>query len=382
MTAAAMTYSSTEKKRIRKSFAKRASRAERAVPARDAARVLHRVPAGGTCRRRSRKNEGLQAAFTSIFPISSHSGNARLEFVSFALGEPPFDVKECQQRGLTFASPLRAKVRLTIMDKEARQADGQGSEGAGGLHGRDPAHDHHRLVHHQRHRARHRVAAAPLAGRVLRARPRQDAQLGQAAVLGAHHSLPRLLARLRVRPQGLPVLPRRPPPQDAGDDPAEGARLHAGADPRRSSSPSTPSTSARRASSSSWCRSACAARSRKLRHHRQGRQGDRAPRTSASRSSTSATWKRRASRRSPCPTISCSAARSRTTSSIPETGEIIANANDEITETLLAKLREAGGREDPDASTPTTSTRGRTFRRPCASTRPPTRSRRASPSTA
>jgi large subunit ribosomal protein L7/L12 len=51
-----------------------------------------------------RKNEGLQAAFTSIFPISSHSGNARLEFVSFSLGEPPFDVKECQQRGLTFAA--------------------------------------------------------------------------------------------------------------------------------------------------------------------------------------------------------------------------------------------------------------------------------------
>ena len=66
-----------------------------------------------------RKNEGLQAAFTSIFPIASHSGNARLDFVSYALGEPPFDVKECQQRGLTYASPLRAKVRLTIMDKEA-----------------------------------------------------------------------------------------------------------------------------------------------------------------------------------------------------------------------------------------------------------------------
>jgi len=61
----------------------------------------------------------LAAAFTSIFPISSHSGNARLEFVSYQLGEPPFDVKECQQRGLTYASPLRAKVRLTIMDKEA-----------------------------------------------------------------------------------------------------------------------------------------------------------------------------------------------------------------------------------------------------------------------
>ena len=49
-----------------------------------------------------RKNEGLQAAFTSIFPISSHSGNARLEYVSFSLLAPAFDVAECQQRGLTY----------------------------------------------------------------------------------------------------------------------------------------------------------------------------------------------------------------------------------------------------------------------------------------
>jgi DNA-directed RNA polymerase subunit beta len=114
----ALQYSSTEKKRIRKSFAKRASVLN--VPFLLATQLesytaflqAHVPPA-------ERKNEGLQAAFTSIFPISSHSGNARLEFVSFALGEPPFDVKECQQRGLTYASPLRAKVRLTIMDKEA-----------------------------------------------------------------------------------------------------------------------------------------------------------------------------------------------------------------------------------------------------------------------
>ncbi len=44
---------------------------------------------------------------------------ARLEFVSYALGDPAFDVKECQQRGLTFSSPLRARVRLVIMDREA-----------------------------------------------------------------------------------------------------------------------------------------------------------------------------------------------------------------------------------------------------------------------
>ncbi len=113
-----MTYSLTERKRIRKSFAKRAAVLN--VPFLLATQLesftafLQAAVPG-----ESRKNEGLQAAFTSIFPISSHSGNARLEFVSYALGEPPFDVKECQQRGLTFASPLRAKVRLTILDKEA-----------------------------------------------------------------------------------------------------------------------------------------------------------------------------------------------------------------------------------------------------------------------
>jgi DNA-directed RNA polymerase subunit beta len=67
----------------------------------------------------ARKNEGLQAAFTSIFPISSHSGNARLEFVGYSLLPPAFDVTECQQRGLTYCSALRAKVRLILMDKEA-----------------------------------------------------------------------------------------------------------------------------------------------------------------------------------------------------------------------------------------------------------------------
>jgi len=113
-----MSYSFTEKKRIRKSFAKRASVLE--VPFLLATQLdsyaeflqAEKQPA-------VRKSMGLQAAFSSVFPISSHSGNARLDFVSYALGTPPFDVVECQQRGLTFASPLRAKVRLTIMDKEA-----------------------------------------------------------------------------------------------------------------------------------------------------------------------------------------------------------------------------------------------------------------------
>ncbi|MBI3373178.1 MAG: DNA-directed RNA polymerase subunit beta [Betaproteobacteria bacterium] len=113
-----MTYSLTERKRIRRSFAKRATVLN--VPYLIATQLeSYAAFLQAAVDPARRKNEGLQAAFTSIFPIESHSKNARLEFVSFRLGEPPFDVKECQQRGLTYASPLRAKVRLTIFDKEA-----------------------------------------------------------------------------------------------------------------------------------------------------------------------------------------------------------------------------------------------------------------------
>jgi len=112
-----MPYSYTEKKRIRKSFAKREDVQD--VPFLLATQLqsylgflqADRAPS-------ARKTEGLQAAFTSIFPIVSHNQMARLEFVSYALGEPVFDVKECQMRGLTYASPLRAKVRLVILDRE------------------------------------------------------------------------------------------------------------------------------------------------------------------------------------------------------------------------------------------------------------------------
>ncbi len=113
-----MAYSFTEKKRIRKSFAKR----DNVLPVpyllatqiASFAAFLQEFTAP-----EARKSEGLQAAFKSIFPIESHSKNARLEYVSYVLGTPPFDVKECQQRGLTFAAPLRAKVKLIIMDKDA-----------------------------------------------------------------------------------------------------------------------------------------------------------------------------------------------------------------------------------------------------------------------
>ncbi len=113
-----MSYSFTEKKRIRKSFAKRESVQE--VPYLLAMQLeSYKAFLQADASQDERKNTGLESAFSSVFPIESHSGNARLDYVSYQLGAEPFDVKECQQRGLTYAAPIRVKVRLTIMDKEA-----------------------------------------------------------------------------------------------------------------------------------------------------------------------------------------------------------------------------------------------------------------------
>jgi len=112
-----MPYSYTEKKRIRKSFAKRED--VQNVPFLLATQLQSYLTfLQAETAPSQRANDGLQAAFSSIFPIVSHNGMARLEFVSYVLGEPVFDVKECQQRGLTYASPLRAKVRLVLLDRE------------------------------------------------------------------------------------------------------------------------------------------------------------------------------------------------------------------------------------------------------------------------
>ena len=145
-----MAYSFTEKKRIRKNFGKRPSIL--GVPPLlaiqtdsyaqflqlEAATALHRElqareaesrdSAGGRLMSESEERElidsrlqkaGLHAAFRSVFPIKSYSGNAVLDYVYYYLGEPVFDVKECQLRGLTYAAPLRVRLRLRIFDKES-----------------------------------------------------------------------------------------------------------------------------------------------------------------------------------------------------------------------------------------------------------------------
>ena len=113
-----MAYSYTEKKRIRKDFGKRQTILEvpylLATQINSYAQFLQPQPEG-----EERRDIGLHAAFKSVFPIESYSGNAMLEYVSYNLGTPVFDVKECQLRGLTYAASLRVKVRLVIYDKEA-----------------------------------------------------------------------------------------------------------------------------------------------------------------------------------------------------------------------------------------------------------------------
>ena len=112
-----MSYTFTEKKRIRKSFAKRETVLD--VPyllttqLESYSKFLQQ-----DCAPQKRKDEGLQAAFSSIFPIVSNNGYAELQFDQYVLGEPEFDIAECQLRGITYAAPLRAKIKLAIFNKE------------------------------------------------------------------------------------------------------------------------------------------------------------------------------------------------------------------------------------------------------------------------
>ena len=117
-----MAYSFTEKKRIRKNFGKRPTILD--VPYLLSIQLnSYRKFLQTDVSEKDRQNIGLHAAFQTVFPIVSYSGNAALDYVSYRLGEPVFDVKECQMRGLTYAAPIRVKVRLIIYDKEASGAN-------------------------------------------------------------------------------------------------------------------------------------------------------------------------------------------------------------------------------------------------------------------
>jgi DNA-directed RNA polymerase subunit beta len=109
-----MDYSYSEKKRIRKQFGKRPQVLD--IPYLlsiqiDSFDKFIKQDANG--------DFGIEAAFRSVFPIKSFAGSSELQYVSYKLGEPEFDVKECQIRGVTYASPLRVKLRLVVYDKDA-----------------------------------------------------------------------------------------------------------------------------------------------------------------------------------------------------------------------------------------------------------------------
>ena len=113
-----MAYSYTEKKRIRKNFGKLPRVMD--IPYLLAIQVesyneflQEEIPV------EDKILKGLHAAFKSVFPIVSYSGSAGLEYVSYRLGKPAFDVKECQLRSVTYSVPLRVKVRLIIYDKDS-----------------------------------------------------------------------------------------------------------------------------------------------------------------------------------------------------------------------------------------------------------------------
>ena len=117
-----MTYSFTEKKRIRNDFGKRSSILD--VPFLLATQLdSYRDFLQAGIPPQERRMIGLQAAFESVFPIESYSGDAQLQFLEYRLEDPLFDVKECQVRGLTYAAALRVRLRLALFEKERTSRD-------------------------------------------------------------------------------------------------------------------------------------------------------------------------------------------------------------------------------------------------------------------
>ena len=122
-------FSFTEKKRIRKDFGKRPSILD--VPYLLAIQLdsyrdflQEGTPADALM------EKGLHAAFKSVFPIESYSGDAALEYVSYRLEKPTFDVSECRLRGKTFAASLRVTLRLVLYEKET-SGGGRGAKDSG-----------------------------------------------------------------------------------------------------------------------------------------------------------------------------------------------------------------------------------------------------------
>lgn len=113
-----MAYSFTERKRIRKSFGRRENVIE--IPyLLQMQKNAYTSFLQADVHPRKRSNDGLQAVFQSAFPIVSHNGFVEMKFIEYTLGRPVFDVRECQTRGLTYGSAVRARVQLIIYDRDS-----------------------------------------------------------------------------------------------------------------------------------------------------------------------------------------------------------------------------------------------------------------------
>ncbi len=213
--------------RVRKNLRKDSTHHRGPQPHRHPEAVVRQVPAVGHVPQTSARRSASRPCSVACSRSRTSTGRASSCSWRTTSRSPKYDVDECRQRGMTFAAPIKVTTpaRWSTTTREGGERIDPRHQGAGGLLRRDPADDRERYVHHQRYRARRRQPAAPQPGRLLRPRQGQDALERQAPLLGPHHPVPRLVARLRVRPQGHHLRPHRPPPQDARDRAAARARL-------------------------------------------------------------------------------------------------------------------------------------------------------------
>ena len=182
--------------------------------------LMVKEPEGG------RPDEGLQAVFKSVFPISDFSGQSMLEFVKYEFEAPKFDVDECRQRDMTFAAPLKVTLRLIVFDidvdtgsksiKDIKEQDVyMGDMPLMTSNGTFIVNGTERVIVSQMHRSPgvffdHDKGKSHSSGKLLFA----------ARVI----PVSRFLARHRVRRQGHRLRAHRPSPQDPRDEPSDGAR--------------------------------------------------------------------------------------------------------------------------------------------------------------
>ncbi len=230
-----MAYSFTEKKRIRKNFGKQPGILDTPYLLAIQLESYQTFLQADTSPRSVARTSACMppSAPCSRFPATR--ATRRSSTLAIASASRLFDVKECQLRGLTYAAPLRVKVRLIVLDKEASGAkkpvkDVREQEVYLGElplmtdNGTFVINGTERVIVSQLHRSPgvffdHDRGKTPF--------------VRQAAVQRPHHSLSRLVARLRVRPEGRRVRAHRPPPQAAGHDHPARARHERGRDPGR-----------------------------------------------------------------------------------------------------------------------------------------------------